>query len=415
MAISSTDIQKLYIIFFNRPADVDGLAFWTTQHDFRAVARAMTTAPEYVAAYAGLSHTAIVTVFYQNLFERLPDAEGLAFWVDALDRRALDAGGLAVVLASVAHDRDGTVLTHKASLANSFTSALDTPARKEIYELNLGARIVKTLVDSVGADSDSLLSAQHNVVPTINALFPVKPSAPADVPALPAVPALPPPLPPATAGREARLVAPDPSLAFTLTVGQDHFSGGRGDDSFSGVVGSAGGRTYDVADVLDGGAGTDTLSLSIDRDLSINGSSIRNVERLSINTSAPAAIAFDNVAGMTELVNQESTRNLQFGTEAGGVNALVTLVVNSGTADTTLRYTPAALNGNADGNYLVSAYDMGHAKMVVALVSPGTNSVGNTTLNRADMTDTGIAVMGVLDMSLNDYKKFDGTQLGTAV
>ena len=220
MAITRTDIQKLYVIFFNRPGDVDGLAFWTAQDDFRSVAVAMTRSPEYVALHAGMSNTAIVTDFYQNIFERLPDAEGLAFWVDALDRGALDQAGLAVMLASVVQGKDGTVQAHKATLADSFTTALDTPARKEIFELNLGARIVKTLVDSVGVETGSLQIAQLNVVPTINALFPVAPGTPAaSVPGA-SSPAVQPAVPPSsnTSSRLGRQVSTDPAQAFVLTV-----------------------------------------------------------------------------------------------------------------------------------------------------------------------------------------------------
>jgi len=350
MAITRTDIQKLYVIFFNRPGDVDGLAFWTAQDDFRSVAVAMTRSPEYVALHAGMSNTAIVTDFYQNIFERLPDAEGLAFWVDALDRGALDQAGLAVMLASVAQGKDGTVQAHKATLADSFTTALNTPARKEIFELNLGARIVKTLVDSVGVEAGSLQIAQLNVVPTINALFPVAPGTPAaSVPGA-SSPAVQPAVPPSsnTSSRVGRQVSTDPAQAFVLTVNNDNLSGGTGDDTFTGLIAGAGLRTYDPGDVLDGGAGTDSLSLSIDRDASIAGAAVRNIERLSVSASASAVVTFDGAAGITELINDSSTGNLQFGTQAGGLAALVNLIIKGGTGNTALAYLPSALAGNAD-------------------------------------------------------------------
>jgi hypothetical protein len=319
MAIPSSAVQALYIAFFNRPADAAGFGFWVAQGDINAVARTFTGSPEYVATHAGMSATALVTEFYQNLFGRAPDADGLAFWVDALNRNVLDAASLAVTLARVAIGTDGATLANKIALASSFTSALDTPARQSIYETHLSAASVKTLINGVGADAGTLASALTNVVPTIDGLFPVS-------------------TPP--------VVTPPVVPGFALTVSNDTYAGGVADDTITGTVGGA--STFNAGDVLNGGAGDNTLALTTTANFTLDNTKVTNVQTLQVKATSATTVSISGAGGPSVLTNDGSTASLTFGAPGAGLNVPATININGATADTEVVYNHGMLTGGTD-------------------------------------------------------------------
>ncbi len=81
---------RLYQAAFARPPDLDGLSFWIGQMDKGAalpqVSAAFIGSAEFTAKYgANPGNGDFVTALYQKVLNRLPDAAGLAFWVNQLD------------------------------------------------------------------------------------------------------------------------------------------------------------------------------------------------------------------------------------------------------------------------------------------------------------------------------------------
>ena len=80
--------QQLYVAYYGRPADAEGLEFWAEQIEARgaqAVVSDFGTSEEYTARFGGLENEALVNGIYQQAFGRSADAEGLAFYVDKLE------------------------------------------------------------------------------------------------------------------------------------------------------------------------------------------------------------------------------------------------------------------------------------------------------------------------------------------
>ena len=79
----SAEIQKLYIAYFNRPADPGGLTYWTAQlaggATMTQIANSFSASAEYQAIYAGKSNLVLIDQLYQNLFGRTSDAGGLLY------------------------------------------------------------------------------------------------------------------------------------------------------------------------------------------------------------------------------------------------------------------------------------------------------------------------------------------------
>ncbi|WP_187395061.1 DUF4214 domain-containing protein [Pigmentiphaga aceris] len=82
-------IARLYTALFNRAPDADGFAFWLQALEggatLNALAQSMVSAPEALLLYPpGQTDAQFVTSYYTSVFGRTPDAEGLAFWTAAL-------------------------------------------------------------------------------------------------------------------------------------------------------------------------------------------------------------------------------------------------------------------------------------------------------------------------------------------
>ena len=97
---------------------------------------------------------------------------------------------------------------------------------------------------------------------------------------------------------------------FTLTPKADFIPGTSGNDTILGYVG-AGISTLTPADILNGGAGIDTLVISADgaKSASLPATNISNIEVFQITdvAIAPSLYNFSKVAGVTSVVNALST------------------------------------------------------------------------------------------------------------
>jgi len=79
-------ISDLYVAYFNRAPDVEGLMYWFSEISkgsltLASTAQSFTDSPEYKATYpTGQSNRDFINAIYQNLFDRAPDAGGWDYW-----------------------------------------------------------------------------------------------------------------------------------------------------------------------------------------------------------------------------------------------------------------------------------------------------------------------------------------------
>ena len=96
-----------------------------------------------------------------------------------------------------------------------------------------------------------------------------------------------------------------------LTTGYDEITGGAGNDTYIGVIGSGTTLTMNSYDVIDGGDGSDTVSLNLSDGNYSGDTTITNVETMSIRASGAARTAdVLQQEGITKLVNDRSTDDL---------------------------------------------------------------------------------------------------------
>ncbi len=173
-------VQGLYISFFGRPADSTGLtnfeaafatinapkdiqvleAAYNTDTDIQKLVDSFGSSAESKALYSG-DTSDFVTAIYQNVLNRAPDAEGLAYWVDAIDRGVLTQShaSFSIMAGAMANGTaegliDQQLIAKKIMLGSDFTSAIDTPSEANSYNGDAAAATARAMLATVTPTAD---------------------------------------------------------------------------------------------------------------------------------------------------------------------------------------------------------------------------------------------------------------------
>lgn len=95
---SIAPVARLYFAYFLRIPDYGGLQYWSGQFrggaSLDSIADFFATSAEFLARYGALTNEQFVTLVYDNVLGRAPDAGGLAYWTGRLDSGELTRGGV---------------------------------------------------------------------------------------------------------------------------------------------------------------------------------------------------------------------------------------------------------------------------------------------------------------------------------
>ncbi|GLQ16550.1 DUF4214 domain-containing protein [Maritalea porphyrae] len=132
--VSEADLTvfiEMYIAYFNRAPDAEGLFYWGTRlsegMELSQIAKSFFVQPETVALYPDPNDTSgFVTSVYNNFLGRAPDAEGFAYWVNELDTGSIsrDIFMLAIIngaKADTGSPADVDYITGKAKVGSYFS------------------------------------------------------------------------------------------------------------------------------------------------------------------------------------------------------------------------------------------------------------------------------------------------------
>ncbi|MFC0351167.1 beta strand repeat-containing protein [Undibacterium danionis] len=236
MANTAANIQKLYIAYFNRPADPAGLAYWMNSSlTIGQIANSFGAQAEYNAAFAGQTTESIIATLYQNLFGHGPDFNGLMYWVGEVNSGKSTIGNVAINILSGATGADLAAVNAKVTASTSFTAAIDTTPEAVAYSKANGTAAAKAWLSAVTTDATAASQILKQDA-TISAILASDSGA--------------------TTG-----------VNVALTVGQDTLTGTVNNDTMTAnVVQNSLGQqvnTLGSGDVLNGGAGNDTLTAKI--------------------------------------------------------------------------------------------------------------------------------------------------------
>lgn len=138
---SMHQVQKMYVGYYGRPGDPAGLAYWAErlrQNDGNwtgEIADAFGNSPEYLERFGELPPDELIDNLYLQLFNRLADPVGKAFYLDLLTgendsglnpgRRRSTLARIALDIANGAQNEDVITLSNKLDVAAYFTELVD--------------------------------------------------------------------------------------------------------------------------------------------------------------------------------------------------------------------------------------------------------------------------------------------------
>jgi len=154
MADNVTAIQKLYVEYFGRAADPNGLKFWvdamnSNPNVLTQIAKDFAASAEYQANYGGMNNQAVVEKVYQNTFGRQGDAEGVKFWTDALNNKWITIDNVVLKMVEAAQTADAVVFNGRVAVATEFTKHIDTQAEINAYLNPKSFDIAEGLIGSI--------------------------------------------------------------------------------------------------------------------------------------------------------------------------------------------------------------------------------------------------------------------------
>lgn len=160
------DIQKLYVAYFNRPADAAGLAYYEgvleaangSAATMAAISADFAKSTEYTAAFQGKTNDQIVDIIYTNVFGHAADAAGRKFYADNLTAGKVTVANVVQEVTKGAQGTDLTAYNNKLIAAAAFSAAVDTKAEQDGYSGAAANAIAKEFLAGV-TDDASLATA----------------------------------------------------------------------------------------------------------------------------------------------------------------------------------------------------------------------------------------------------------------
>jgi hypothetical protein len=168
-------LEELYVAFFNRVPDADGLAYWIGQmnagQSINQIAESFYNAGIQYSDLTGFSSTMsnndFVNVVYRNVLGRSEgaDSEGLAYWSNALGNQSETHGSLVSTIIGTAHTFKGNatwgwvadLLDNKIAVAKTFAVDLGLTYNTPNDSISKGMAIAAAVTPTSTADAIALI------------------------------------------------------------------------------------------------------------------------------------------------------------------------------------------------------------------------------------------------------------------
>lgn len=176
-------IQQLYVAYFGRPADPEGLSYWAAEADTNgslgSVIANFAISAESNTLFGNLSTKQLVTAIYANVFSREPEAKGLAYWTSQIESGAISSAQAAWTILQSAGTEDTKAVQNKLAAANAFTANVDTSAEISGYSGAKAAAIARAFLAKIDSTSYSTANLANDAVLAVAAATGIYPATPA--------------------------------------------------------------------------------------------------------------------------------------------------------------------------------------------------------------------------------------------
>ena len=385
-------VQQLYVSYFGRPADFYALTSFEAQlaalkaptsfialnkaaqdgsnPGLAALINSFSVSTESTKLYGSGTDTISISKFvnavYNNVLNRDADTAGLAFWVNAITSGTLTKANAAAAITEGALSNttaqgliDAKTVTQKVAVATDFTASLTTADAINGFAGDAAAASARALLQSVTNTTDP--TAFHaSVLTSITAIA----------------------------------TGTTPTTSTTLTINQDSLTGGTGNDIFNAGASQNGAgnliNTLQNVDVINGGAGTDTLNVTEAQAATI-GASLTGIEVINARFAGAANTGTISLANATGVTNANITGSTIAGT-VSNVGAVANLGVSSQNADVTFA-------GNTAKTINLSLDTVGKTNALTNVTMADGATTLNVTANNANVTLKTLATETALNVA----------------
>jgi len=155
-------IIQAYLVYYNRPADPAGLAYWTQrvldyrydEDAYQIVIQAFSESDEYTRYFSKLDTEQLVERLFQQLFDQRAQPESLRSYSDAVKAGKLSRERVAMDIVQSADASQQIILDNRLLVSQFYTTAAEA-----LPELQVDAPFLSQLITDVDADRQSLSQA----------------------------------------------------------------------------------------------------------------------------------------------------------------------------------------------------------------------------------------------------------------
>ncbi len=238
MSHLDAQIVRLYDTVFDRAPDAEGLEFWNnashTGLGLRDLASFFISAPEFASTYGEPTNRGFVESMYLNVLDRPGEAEGIAFWTNALDSGMADRPQIVVGFSESAEHVQQMAVPEAPAPAQEAPAPAPAPAPVPPPAVDYAALDMTPLPETLPGPYPT---ATHQVTGEL-AFKDLYSSTFGKVLV-------------GGAGKDGMFALGDRDVAFWGQAGDDYLAGGPGNDELHGGEGN---------DRLDGGPGQDVMT-----------------------------------------------------------------------------------------------------------------------------------------------------------
>lgn len=159
-------VQKLYVAYYQRPADPEGLLYWATVIDTQGIQAALNgfvNSQEAQSLYGG-NITTVINAVYNSAFGRPAESGGVQYWTNVYKQGWATLGSIVWEIVNGARGNDELVLSNKITSSNNFTKVIDPELDNQNLQVTYGgasdAQKAREFLKNVTYDSGTVANIE---------------------------------------------------------------------------------------------------------------------------------------------------------------------------------------------------------------------------------------------------------------